>query len=70
MKASAVQACTCSDGTIITCSDAGSKCISPARITMNVQVNTQVSVNTLFLYANGKPRTYTLYGQSIMRVAQ
>ena len=70
LTATASQSCTCTDGTVITCSNAGSKCVTPARIQMNVQVNTQATVNLLFFYGASKPKTYTLYGRSIMRVAQ
>ncbi|MDE3200287.1 MAG: pilus assembly protein [Acidobacteriota bacterium] len=70
VTATAAQSCTCTDGTVITCSNAGSKCITPARIQMNVQVNTQATVNLLFVYHDGRPMNYKLYGQAIMRVAQ
>lgn len=70
LTATATQSCTCTNGTVITCSNAGTNCTTPARIQMNVQVNTQAKVNLLFVYHNGKPTSYTLYGQAIMRVAQ
>ncbi|HUX44803.1 MAG TPA: TadE/TadG family type IV pilus assembly protein [Terracidiphilus sp.] len=66
----AVRSCTCTDGTVIMCSTAGSKCISPARIQMYVQVSTAATINMLFAYTNGHPRTYTVRGQTIMKVAQ
>ncbi len=70
ITATATQSCTCTDGTVITCANAGSKCTSPARIQMNVQVNTLATVNLLFFYGADKPKSYTLHGQAIMRVAQ
>jgi Flp pilus assembly protein TadG len=61
--------CSCSDGTAITCANAGTNCISPARIIEYVQVNTSASVNTAFHYP-GISNRVTLQGQAIMRVEQ
>lgn len=64
-----IQSCSCSDGTTITCANAGTNCVSPARIIEYVQVNTSATVNTAFHYP-GIPNTITLNGQAIMRVEQ
>ena len=61
--------CSCSDGSAITCANAGTQCVSPARIIEYVQVSTSASVNTVFHYP-GIPNTVTLHGKAIMRVAQ
>jgi Flp pilus assembly protein TadG len=65
----ATQSCTCSNGTAITCANAGTTCISPARILEFVQVNTTALVDPL-IYLPGLPRSYTLNGQAVMRVEQ
>lgn len=65
----ATQLCSCSNGTAITCADAGTTCLSPGRIIEDVQVNTSASVDPLFYYP-GLPKTFTLNGQAIMRVEQ
>jgi len=65
----ASQSCTCSDGTVITCANAGTTCVSPARIIESVQVTTSAVVDPL-IYLPGLPRSYTLGGQAIMRVEQ
>lgn len=62
-------ACTCSDGTSITCSTAGANCLSPARIIEAVQVNTSATINTAFHFP-GIPNSITLRGQAIMRTEQ
>jgi len=69
IAATAVQTCSCTDGTAITCANAGANCISPGRIIESVQVNTSASVNTLF-HLPGIPNTVTLTGQAIMMVEQ
>ena len=69
VSATATPSCSCSDGTVITCANAGTTCLSPARIIEYVQVNTSASVNTAFHYP-GIPNTLTLHGQAIMRVEQ
>ncbi len=68
MTATATKICSCSDGTAITCSTPSS-CVSPARIQEFVQVNTAATV-TLLIRAPGLPATYTLHGQSVLRVVQ
>jgi Flp pilus assembly protein TadG len=67
--ATSSQSCTCSDGTAITCANAGTTCISPAHIVEFVQVNTTALVDPL-IYLPGLPRSYALNGQAIMRVEQ
>jgi Flp pilus assembly protein TadG len=69
ISATATQSCSCSDGTAITCANAATSCISPARIIEYVQVNTTAPVNTLF-HLPGIPNSITLNGQAIMRVEQ
>jgi Flp pilus assembly protein TadG len=64
-----IQSCSCSDGTAITCANAGTNCVGTARIIEYVQVNTSATVNTAFHYP-GIPNTITLNGQAIMRVEQ
>ena len=67
--ATASKYCLCSNGIPITCASAGTGCVSPSRILIYVQVNTQASVNALF-YMEGLPRSYTVRGKAIMRVQQ
>lgn len=67
MQAAATTFCTCSDGTAVTCSNAGTSC--SARINEYVQVNTTASVTSLFHIA-GLPRTFTLKGVAVRRVEQ
>jgi Flp pilus assembly protein TadG len=68
VSATAVTFCTCSSGTTITCSNTAS-CNSPDRVLEFVQVNTIATVNPLFHYP-GIATTFTLHGQSILRVEQ
>jgi len=58
--------CACSDGTASTCQP--TDCAS-SRIIEYVKVDTQTQLNTLFPYPEF-PRSYTVNGQEIMRVAQ
>lgn len=67
MQATAATYCTCSDGTSITCTDAGTTC--NARITEYVQVNTSASITSIFRIP-GLPSTYTLTGVAVQRVEQ
>lgn len=67
LQATASTFCTCSDGTSITCSSAGTSC--SARISEYVQVNTSASIDPLF-HVPGLPTTYTLSGIAVQRVAQ
>jgi Flp pilus assembly protein TadG len=67
--ATATQVCSCSDGTAITCANAGARCLSPARILESVQVSTSAPINTLF-HLPGIPASLTLRGQATMRVEQ
>jgi len=69
LKATATQYCVCTDGTSITCANAGTKCLSPARILQYVQVNTTAQLNTMYNYP-GLPTTMTLNGQASARVQQ
>jgi Flp pilus assembly protein TadG len=69
LVATATQSCSCSDGTAITCANAATNCVSPARIIEFVQVNTVAAVNTGFRYP-GFGSSFTLRGQAIMRVQQ
>jgi Flp pilus assembly protein TadG len=63
------QSCSCSDGTAITCANAGSTCLSPARINESVQVQTSAPVNTVFHFP-GIPSSVTLGGYASMRTEQ
>lgn len=69
VTATAADSCACSTGGAITCSTALTTCPSPARIIEYVQVNTSGTIDPLFHYP-GLPTTFTLTGQSIMRVDQ
>jgi Flp pilus assembly protein TadG len=69
LTATATISCTCTDGTTVTCSDAGSRCISPARILEYVTVNTAAPVDTVF-HLPAIPNSVTMRGQAIMRVEQ
>lgn len=69
LTAVATQTCTCTDGTVVTCANSGTKCIAPARIIESVQVSTSAAVNTVFHFP-GIPSSLTLNGQAIMRVEQ
>jgi Flp pilus assembly protein TadG len=61
--ATVTNTCSCSDGTSgVTCTNAGTTCISPARILETVQVNTTATVNV--------GASFTLHGVSNMRVLQ
>jgi Flp pilus assembly protein TadG len=61
--------CICSSGTTITCANAGTLCVSPARIEEFVQVSTSATINPVFNYP-GLPVSYALSGQATMRVEQ
>jgi Flp pilus assembly protein TadG len=63
------QSCSCTDGTTISCANAGTTCLSPARIIEYVQVQTSAPVNTAFHFP-GIPSSVTLRGYAIMRVEQ
>jgi Flp pilus assembly protein TadG len=69
LSATAFQTCKCSNGTAVTCANAGTTCVSPAHVLLYVQVNTQATVDPLF-YVYGLPKSYALKGQAIMRVSQ
>jgi len=69
LKATAINFCVCTDGTSITCANAGTKCLSPARILQYVQVNTTAQLNCLYNYP-ALPTTITLNGQASARVEQ
>ncbi len=67
LQATASSFCVCSDGTSITCSNAGTTC--SARIIEYVQVNTSASITPTFQLP-GLPKTYTLQGVTVERVLQ
>lgn len=69
VTATVTNSCVCSTGGTLVCSNALASCPSPARIIEYVQVNTSATVGPLFNYP-GLPHTFTLTGQSIMRVEQ
>ena len=62
-------ACSCSDGTSITCADAGTTCVSPARIIESVTVTTSAPVSTVFKFP-GISNTITFQSAATMRVQQ
>jgi hypothetical protein len=62
-----VLSCSCSDGTAVTCANAGTTCLSPGRIIEAVQVNTTAPINTVFKFP-GIPNSMTLRGYALMRV--
>jgi Flp pilus assembly protein TadG len=64
-----VLSCSCSNGTAITCANAGTSCVSPARTIESVQVNTSAVIDTVF-HLPAIPNSITLRGQAIMRVGQ
>lgn len=61
--------CSCSNGATITCANAGTNCVSPARIIESVQVKTSATVDTVF-HLPGIPNSVTFRGQATMRVQQ
>lgn len=69
LSATAKEACTCSNGTAITCANGATLCVSPAHIAVAVQVNTTATVDPLF-YVPGLPKTYVLTGSAVMGVQQ
>jgi Flp pilus assembly protein TadG len=69
LSATAQNSCTCSNGNVVTCANAASLCLSPNRIFEYVQVTTTATVNPIFHYP-GLPSTFTLQGQSTLRVEQ
>jgi len=69
MQATASNSCVCTSGTSITCANAATTCISPARTLQYVQVNTTAVVAPLFHYP-GIPATFNLQGLATMRVEQ
>ena len=66
LTATASYFCLCSDGTASTC--AVTDC-SLSRIVTYVQVNTSATVDPK-IYVPGLPKTYTVTGKAVMRVAQ
>jgi Flp pilus assembly protein TadG len=69
LRATASNSCVCTNGTSITCANAATACVSPARTLQYVQVNTSAAVSPLFHYP-GLPTTFNLQGQATMRVEQ
>ena len=61
--------CTCSNGTAITCANAATTCLSPARIIKFVQVTTSAPVSSS-VKVPGLPSTYTLKGKATIRIEQ
>lgn len=61
--------CTCSNGTTVTCANAASICLTPAKIYTFVQLNLSARVSP-YIKAPGLPTTYTLTSQATMRVLQ
>jgi Flp pilus assembly protein TadG len=59
--------CTCSNGTAITCANAATTCLSPARTIKFVQVRTSAPVSTPFSVP-GLPTSFTLRGKAVMRI--
>lgn len=68
ITATATGVCTCSNGTVITCSTTSS-CASPAYVENYNQIQTQATVEPI-LTIPGLPRSYTLNGYAIMKVPQ
>ncbi|MGC9199921.1 MAG: TadE/TadG family type IV pilus assembly protein [Acidobacteriaceae bacterium] len=69
ISATSSTSCVCSTGGALVCTNALASCASPARILEYVTVNTTATVGPLFNYP-GLPHTFTLSGQTIMRVEQ
>jgi|HubBroStandDraft_6_1064221.scaffolds.fasta_scaffold41868_4 Flp pilus assembly protein TadG len=69
LTAIATQVCSCSDGTAITCANAGTTCLKPAHIIEYVKVTTSAPVNTAFHFP-GIASSITFRGFAIMRVEQ
>lgn len=67
LQASAANFCVCGSGGPINCASAQSSC--NGRILDYVQVNTSATVDPLF-HCPGLPKTFTMYGQAVMRVEQ
>jgi Flp pilus assembly protein TadG len=61
--------CVCTDGTTITCTNAPTLCLSPARTLLYVTVNTSKTESSIFSYT-GIPASLKLTGSATMRVAQ
>jgi Flp pilus assembly protein TadG len=61
--------CVCSNGTAITCANATANCVSPARITEFVQVNTSAMVSPMFSYP-GISSAWPLKGTATISVEQ
>ncbi|MDR3776763.1 MAG: TadE/TadG family type IV pilus assembly protein [Terracidiphilus sp.] len=69
MSATASNSCVCTSGATVTCANAATACVAPARTLQYVQVNTTAVVSPLFHYP-GLPATFNLKGQATMRVEQ
>jgi Flp pilus assembly protein TadG len=61
--------CICSDGTTISCANAATNCVAPARISEFVQVNTSTTLAPMFDYP-GISASWPLHGTAAMRVEQ
>lgn len=69
LHAVASETCSCSNGTVITCANSATLCVSPARVQPYVEVDTSATVDPLF-YVPGLPKSYTLTGKTILQVQQ
>ena len=70
ITATVTDTCSCSDGTSgVTCSNAGTTCISPGRILETVQVYTTAIVN-VGIHLKGNTGSFTLHGLANMRVME
>jgi Flp pilus assembly protein TadG len=69
LSTSSSVSCVCTNGATMTCSNAASNCVSPARIQEFVQVSTTASVNPMFNYP-GLSTTWVLHGQATLRVVE
>ena len=67
MTASATHVCVCTNGTAITCANAITSCVSPARIYEDVIVTTTATIDPIFHYP-GVPTTFTMNGNATMQV--
>jgi Flp pilus assembly protein TadG len=67
MTATATHACVCTNGTAITCANAVTTCVSPARIYEDVIVTTTATIDPIFHYP-GVPTKFTMNGNATMQV--
>jgi Flp pilus assembly protein TadG len=67
MTATATHSCVCTNGTAITCANAVTTCVSPARIYEDVIVTTTATIDPIFHYPN-VPTKFTMNGNATMQV--